>query len=125
MTKKRQTLEEKKASLLEAHKKKIDQINNQIKAKEAREKEKERKTDTRRKIIIGGLSRNHMDKNRSSEFAKTLERLMNEYIVKDNDRDLFGLPHIPELEQTERLKRHAEERKKQSDLENMNNKENR
>lgn len=119
MTKKRLTLEEKKNALLETHKKKLDQLNSQIKAKEKRDKDKERKTDTRRKIIIGGLARNHMNKNRSSEFAKTLERLMNEYIIKDNDRDLFGLPLIPELEQTERLKRHAEERKKQKDLEEL------
>ena len=40
---------------VEALKKKRDQINAQLKAIDAREKSKQRKLDTRRKVLIGGV----------------------------------------------------------------------
>lgn len=121
MSKKRPTLEEQKNALLEAHKKKLSQINEKIKDQETREREKERKLDTRRKIIIGGLARNHMEKNKSSEFAKLMHRLMDEYVVKDADRSLFDLPPLPEDEQKLRLEKHLKERKIRKDIESVNN----
>ena len=117
MNKKRQTLAEKKTALLEAHKKKLGQLNAQIKAHEAKDKDKERKADTRRKIIIGRLARTDMTKNKTSEFTKVMIRLMDEYIIKDADRELFELPQLPEHEQKQRLEKHSAERKKQNDIE--------
>lgn len=116
MTNKRPTLAERKASLQEKQKKELAQINAQIRAEEAKTKDKERKKETRRKIIAGALALNHSDKNRTSEFAKKLQSLMDEYIIKDTERDLFNLSRLPEDEQTERLKKHAEERKKENAL---------
>ena len=63
----------------------------QIKDIEKREKVKQRKEDTRRKIIIGALVMTHMEKNKSSDFTRKVEALVNEYVTKPNERALFGL----------------------------------
>ena len=52
MDKRKQTLEEKKAAINEAYDKKIAQIDAQLKDISAREKEAERKRDTRRKVDL-------------------------------------------------------------------------
>ena len=116
MNDKRKTLADQKAALLETHKKKLGQINAQIKAQEAREKTKQRKLDTRRKIIIGALAMNHAEKNRESDFTKKLNAMIDEYVIKDNDRDLLGLDRISEQEQKDRSKKHAQDSKRQSDM---------
>ena len=70
-------------------------LNERIKDLEARERIKERKQDTRRKIIVGALVMTHMEKNKRSEFTKKVKALINEYVVKDKDRALFGLAPLP------------------------------
>ena len=67
----------------------------QIKDIQARERKKERKEDTRRKIIVGALVLTHMEKNKRSELAKKVKALINEYVVKDKERALFGLAPLP------------------------------
>ena len=67
----------------------------QIKDLQARERQKERKEDTRRKIIVGALVLTHMEKNKRSEFAKKVNALINEYVVKDKERALFSLAPLP------------------------------
>jgi hypothetical protein len=70
--------------------------------------------DARRKIIAGALALHHMEKNKNTEFDIIMRRLLHEYVVKDSERDLFGLSHLPAEEQKQRLERHAMERKKAS-----------
>ena len=55
---------------------------------EAREKVKERKQDTRRKILIGSYYLDQANKNDSMDEIK---KLMDKYLVRDSDRKLFNL----------------------------------
>lgn len=62
----------------------------QIKAIDARERQRQRKLDTRRKIIAGALALEHAEGD--EEFGARLYRLINRYVTKPAERELFGLP---------------------------------
>ncbi len=115
MSIKRKTLEEKRMELKAAHDKKIAQIDNQIRAVKARERNQERKNDTRRKIIAGALALEHTAKNPHSEFAKKIHSLINEYTIDNKSRALFGLEPLLESEQKSR-KMHNEKTRKKSKM---------
>ncbi len=78
----------------------------QIKDATSRQRQQHRKDDTRRKVIIGALALEHMEKNKTSPFAKTLWPLLDEYVTRPQDRallnayfktvDLQELPPLPE-----------------------------
>jgi hypothetical protein len=72
------------------------QIEAKIKGLQSREQQQARKNDTRRKIIAGALALHHMEKNKDDPFSKKLFRLLNEYVTKPYERNLFGLPALPE-----------------------------
>ena len=80
---------------LELLRQKRDQLDAQLRALEAREKQAQRKADTRRKVIAGALALEHFDANRDSEFGRVLYRLLDEYVVRPHDRALF--PELPEM----------------------------
>lgn len=83
------------ADKLEALIKRREQLDAQIQVESARRKDEQRKADARRKIIVGALAIEHMDKNPTSDFAKLLLRLMDEYVTRPGDRALFpGLPEV-------------------------------
>lgn len=67
------------------------QIEAQIRDAAARQRQQERKDDTRRKVIIGALAKEHMDKNPGSEFARKLRSLLEEYVTRPSERNLLGL----------------------------------
>ena len=69
--------------------KKQEEIANQLKQLKAREKDSERKADTRRKVIAGALALEHLDKQPNSEFAKVLFKLLDDY-VEPRSRHLFS-----------------------------------
>ena len=75
---------------------KREQLDAQLRALEARNKQAERKADTRRKVIAGALALEHYEKNRDSEFSRILFQLLNEYVVRPHDRALF--PDLPQSE---------------------------
>src|ERR1700724_1351341 len=75
---------------LELLRQKRDQLDAQLKALEARNKQAERKADTRRKVIAGALALEHFEKNRDSEFGRVMFRLLDEYVVRPHDRALFS-----------------------------------
>jgi hypothetical protein len=77
--------------------KKQEEINLQLKRLEAREKETERKADTRRKVIAVALALEHLAKNPDSEFAKTLIWLLDNY-AEERSRYLF--PFLPKPDGT-------------------------
>jgi hypothetical protein len=72
------------------------QLEARIKGLESRERQQTRKNDTRRKIIAGALALHHMEKNPDDSFSKKLLGLLNEYVTKPYERNLFGLPALPE-----------------------------
>lgn len=79
---------------LEALIKRREELDAQIQVESARRKDEQRKADARRKIIVGALAIEHMDKNPTSDFAVLLLRLMDEYVTRPRDRALF--PALPE-----------------------------
>jgi hypothetical protein len=79
---------DKKTALL----KRQEQIAEQLKLLRAREKQDERKADTRRKIIAGALALEHLAKEPKSEFARVLTSLLDHY-VEPRSRYLF--PFLP------------------------------
>ena len=91
MTKVAETLEKK----IEAQLEKLKQLKARKQAIEARErskqKEQERKDDTRRKILLGSYLIKKMQNEANKE--KILAEL-NEYLTENRDRQLFDLPDI-------------------------------
>ena len=89
MTKATETLEKK----IEAQLEKLKQLKARKQAIEAREKskqkEQERKDDTRRKILLGSYLIKKMSDNEANK-EKILAEL-NEYLTEDRDRELFNL----------------------------------
>jgi len=88
MTKAAETLEKK----IEAQLEKLKQLKAQKQAIEARErtkqKEQQRKDDTRRKILLGSYLIKKMQNEANKE--KILAEF-NEYLTEDRDRELFNL----------------------------------
>ncbi|WP_040332785.1 hypothetical protein [Acinetobacter gerneri] len=88
MTKSAENIEKK----IEAQLEKLKQLKAQKQAIEARErtkqKEQERKDDTRRKILLGSYLIKKMQNEANKE--KILAEL-NEYLTEDRDRKLFNL----------------------------------
>ena len=68
---------------------KREQLDAQLRALEARNKQAERKADTRRKVIAGALALEHYEKNPNSEFRRIIFRLLDEYVLRPHDRALF------------------------------------
>jgi len=92
MIKAAETLEKK----IEAQLEKLKQLKARKQAIEAREKskqkEQERKDDTRRKILLGSYLIKKMQDNPVNK-DKILAEL-NDYLTEDRDRQLFGLSKI-------------------------------
>jgi len=78
---------------IEAQLEKLKQLKSQKQAIEARErtkqKEQERKDDTRRKILLGSYLLKKMKDNEANK-EKILAEL-NEYLTEDRDRKLFNI----------------------------------
>ena len=91
MTKSAENIEKK----IEAQLEKLKQLKAQKQAIEARErtkqKEQQRKNDTRRKILLGSYLIKKMQNEANKE--KILAEL-NEYLTENRDRQLFDLPDI-------------------------------
>jgi large subunit ribosomal protein L7/L12 len=68
---------------------KREQLNAQIEQVRARESARKRKEDTRRKILLGALMMEMMEKGELDE-VKVRKRL-SEFLIRDGDRSLFDL----------------------------------
>jgi hypothetical protein len=86
-------------SKIEKLREKKAQIDAKIKIIEAREREQNRREETRRKIIAGALALHHAKENPNSSFARILNGLLNDYVIKPYERKLFGLPALPDNQQ--------------------------
>lgn len=69
---------------------KRDEINEQIKKLKARESNKRRKEDTKRKILIGGVVIKMLREGEMPE--DRLNQILDKHLEKDADRALFELP---------------------------------
>ena len=70
------------------------QIDAQIQKANAVERAKRRKEDTRRKIIVGAMAMENMEMHPNGAFARELQRVLNEHVIRPKDRELIGLPPI-------------------------------
>ena len=78
-------------SKVEALKKKREQLDKRIKKMEALDKQRERKRDTRRKILAGSY---YLDDAVKNNKWNELVSIMNKYLSRDSDRALFDLSAI-------------------------------
>lgn len=74
------------SSKLELLKKKQAQLKAQIQNLEAAEKAKEKKRDTRRKILIGAY---YIDKAKEDGSLNELYKKLDGYLIRESDRKLF------------------------------------
>ena len=77
---------------LEKLKKQRDAINARIQKMQALEMTRERKRETRRKILVGAY---FLDKARKENTLEQLNRDLEAFLTRDSDRSLFGLPEKP------------------------------
>lgn len=70
-----------------------EKLNARIQAVEARVKTSERKLDIRRKILVGAYYLDQAEKNGTMDEVK---KLMNKFLKRDFDRELFGLEPLSE-----------------------------
>lgn len=82
---------DKKTTKLDSLKKKKQQIENQIKLMEAKQKTKLRKEETRKKILVGSY---HLDQAREQGTMENINQIMEQYLNRNIDRKLFGLPPL-------------------------------
>jgi len=66
-----------------------EKLNARIQLIENRHKNKERKNDTRRKILLGSYYLDNAQKNGTME---NLKKIMDSYLTRESDRILFDLP---------------------------------
>lgn len=71
-----------------------EKLKARIQKEQARISAKDRKADTRRKILDGALIQNHAKDN--PDIAALLDRLRSASLTKPRDRALFGLDPLPE-----------------------------
>lgn len=85
-------------SRLEALNAKRDQLNAQIQALKAKEQGQQRKDETRRKVLIGGVVLKMLKIGEMPQ--ERLEQILDKHLDSNRDRALFGLsPKLkPELE---------------------------
>lgn len=85
------------AKKIESLKQKQAQLQSQIEILEAAEKNRERKRETRRKILIGAY---YLDQARDKDQMADLQCAMDTYLKRNTDRVLFDLPLLPIPETT-------------------------
>lgn len=75
-------------SKLDKLKQKKQALDARIQKIEASHKARERKNDTRRKILIGSY---YLDKANKENTFSEIKKLMDKYLTRDSDRKLFDL----------------------------------
>jgi hypothetical protein len=72
---------------------KRDAVNARIKREQGKLRSVERKSDTRRKVLAGATVLEWAK--RDNEFSSRLMVELKAFLVRDDDRALFGLPPLP------------------------------
>lgn len=83
------------------------QIESQIQQIKARHNQRQRKADTRRKILVGSY---YLEQAERENRMEELKRALDKYLTRDLDRALFDLPPLPKPDsaQTQNLSARAE-----------------
>jgi large subunit ribosomal protein L7/L12 len=74
---------------------KREAVNARIKQEQNKLKTSERRADTRRKVLAGAAVLEWAK--RDNDFAKVLNAELKTFLVRDGDRELFGLPPIKNI----------------------------
>ena len=72
---------------------KRDAVNARIKREQGKLRAVERKSDTRRKVLAGAAALEWAK--RDNEFSSRLMAELKAFLVREDDRALFGLPPLP------------------------------
>lgn len=67
------------------------QLNEQIRAEKAKLRTQQRKDETRRKVIVGAIVREHMDRFPDDDASRKIAALLDSHVSKPGDRELLGL----------------------------------
>lgn len=84
---------------IEALRKQRELLDARLKAAQARQKEKDRQQDQRRKLLAGTLVLEFVAANPDSEVARLLGQLLDKRLTRSTDRALF--PALPPLQGSE------------------------
>jgi len=84
---------QKVADEIEALRKQREQLDARLKAAEARQKERERQQDDRRKLLAGNIALEFMAEHPASDFTRVLSGLLDKQLTRPTDRALF--PALP------------------------------
>lgn len=71
-----------------------EQLNRRIKNAQAKQRIKRKKDDTRRKIIVGAIVKNHMKIHPQDPLTEALRKIITEHAKRPKDRELLGLPPL-------------------------------
>lgn len=66
-----------------------DKINAKLQAEQAKKRNKERKDENRKKIIVGAVVREHAK--RDPEFRRALDKILDSHVTRQIDRELLEL----------------------------------
>ena len=83
---------ENKLTKLEKLTKQIEVLQAKANAEKNREREKSRKEETRKKILIGAMVLDGMSKNQ--DYQSTMLKNLDKYLTAERDRNLFNLTPI-------------------------------
>ena len=82
-----------KSNRREKLEKQLEELKARLQSVKAREKTSERKKDIRRKILIGAY---YLDQAEKHNTMDDLEALMDKFLKRDFDRELFELKSLPD-----------------------------
>lgn len=71
-------------------------LKKQIQAEKAKQRQQQRKDDTRRKVLLGAYVQTKMEE--SAHYKAELLAGLEKYLTRSNDRALFGFEPLPEEE---------------------------
>ena len=80
---------------IDAAEAKIKALNENLKRLNATKKERERKVETRKKILIGALYLKQMEKDEN--YKKGLLEMLEKILKAPRDREIFGFPPLPSV----------------------------
>ena len=78
-------------SRLDQLKEKRSQLDAQIKQAQARERQKPRNLDTRRKIVIGAIIKEHIEMHPDGKFTEAVHQLLDRHVTRPRDRELLNM----------------------------------
>ncbi len=74
--------------------KRREQLNAQIQKIRTKEANQKRKEDTRRKVLLGALMMEMMEKGEID--SQKIRKKLSSFVTRDIDRKLFDLPNLPQ-----------------------------